>query len=98
MYVYQVVVLCEFDRIASRFIETQYFPIQVGLGKISRDFHLLVYAYSNYSTAEVGGLPVTSYNIARVNDEVIKMFYKDALKKKCLKKIKEKKMTPICIV
>jgi hypothetical protein len=42
------------------------------------DYHLLYYAYSNYDTSEVGGLPPTSYNIARVNDEVIKMYYKDA--------------------
>lgn len=42
------------------------------------DYHLLYYAYSNYATAEVGGIPPTSYFVASVNDEVIKMYYKDA--------------------
>ena len=36
------------------------------------DYHLLVYAYSNYDTAE------TVFNVGRVNDEVISMYYKDA--------------------
>jgi hypothetical protein len=36
------------------------------------DYHLLVYAYTNYDTAE------TVFNVGRVNDEVIQMFYKDA--------------------
>ena len=36
------------------------------------DYHLLVYSYSNYDSAE------TVFNVGRVNDEVIQMFYKDA--------------------
>ena len=35
------------------------------------DYHLLVYSYSNYDT---GG----TFYTGRVNDEVIRMFYKDA--------------------
>lgn len=35
------------------------------------DYHLLVYAYSNYSTA-------TTYYVGRVNDEVIITYFKDA--------------------
>jgi hypothetical protein len=37
------------------------------------DYHLIYYAYSNYSTSS--GL---SYNVGRVNDEVIQLYYKDA--------------------
>jgi hypothetical protein len=35
------------------------------------DYHLLVYSYSNYDTAG-------TFYTGRVNDEVIRMFYKDA--------------------
>jgi len=38
------------------------------------DYHLLVYGYSNYDTAEA----TTSFFVGRVNDEVIQCFYKDA--------------------
>jgi len=38
------------------------------------DYHLLVYAYSNYDTAEA----TTSFYVGRVNDEIIQCFYKDA--------------------
>jgi len=37
------------------------------------DYHLIYYAYSNYSTSS--GL---SYYVGRVNDEVIQLYYKDA--------------------
>ena len=37
------------------------------------DFHLLVYAYSNFSTSD--GL---AFNIGRVNETVVKFYYKDA--------------------
>jgi len=40
------------------------------------DYHLLYYAYSNWSTSATLG-----FNVARINDEVIQMYYKDALKK-----------------
>jgi len=35
------------------------------------DYHLVYYAYSNHST-------VNTYYVGRVNDEVIRIFYKDA--------------------
>lgn len=35
------------------------------------DYHLLYFAYSNYSTT-------TNYYVARINDEVIQLYYKDA--------------------
>lgn len=35
------------------------------------DYHLVYYAYSNYST-------VTTFYVARVNDEVIQLYYKDS--------------------
>lgn len=35
------------------------------------DYHLIYYAYSNYSTT-------TSFYVGRVNDEVIQLYYKDA--------------------
>ena len=37
------------------------------------DYHALIYAYSNYSTSDVLG-----YNVGRVNDAFIKLYYKDA--------------------
>lgn len=38
------------------------------------DYHLIYYAYSNYSTTSgIGG-----FNVARINDEVIQLYYKDA--------------------
>ena len=35
------------------------------------DYHLVYYAYSNYSTAN-------TYYVARINDEVVQLYYKDA--------------------
>ena len=37
------------------------------------DYHLIYYAYSNYSTSAALG-----FNVARINDEVISLYYKDA--------------------
>ena len=37
------------------------------------DYHLLVYAYSNWSTTALAG-----WDVGRVNDEFIQLFYKDA--------------------
>ena len=37
------------------------------------DYHLLYFAYSNFSTSDTLG-----YNVARVNDAFVKMHYKDA--------------------
>jgi len=38
------------------------------------DYHLIYYAYSNYSTSSgIGG-----FNVGRINDEVIQLYYKDA--------------------
>lgn len=38
------------------------------------DYHLIYYAYSNYSTTSgIGG-----FNVGRINDEVIQLYYKDA--------------------
>ena len=37
------------------------------------DYHLLFFAYSNYSTASALG-----FNVARINDAFAKMRYKDA--------------------
>ena len=35
------------------------------------DYHLVYYAYSNYSTT-------SSYYVGRINDEVVQLYYKDA--------------------
>lgn len=37
------------------------------------DYHALIFAYSNYSTSDVLG-----WNVGRVNDAFIKLYYKDA--------------------
>lgn len=37
------------------------------------DYHILLYAYSNYSTSSAGG-----WYVARLNDAVIQLYYKDA--------------------
>jgi len=37
------------------------------------DYHLIYYAYSNYSTS-----PTLGFNVGRINDEVIQLYYKDA--------------------
>ena len=38
------------------------------------DYHLIYYAYSNYSTSSV----LSAFNVGRINDEVIQLYYKDA--------------------
>ena len=37
------------------------------------DYHILLYAYSNYSTSDALG-----WNVGRINDAVIQLYYKDA--------------------
>ena len=37
------------------------------------DYHAIIYAYSNYSTSDL-----LSYNVGRVNDAFVKLYYKDA--------------------
>ncbi len=39
------------------------------------DYHMLLFAYSNYSASDTAP---TAYNVARLNDAVIQLFYKDA--------------------
>ena len=39
------------------------------------DYHMLLYAYSNYSSVDSGP---TTYYVARLNDAVIQLYYKDA--------------------
>jgi len=39
------------------------------------DYHFMMYAYSNFSTVDAG---VVAYNVGRLNDCFIKMYYKDA--------------------
>jgi hypothetical protein len=38
------------------------------------DYHLIYYSYSNYSTTSTLG----AFNVGRINDEVIQLYYKDA--------------------
>jgi len=46
-----------------------------GTGQIKIfDYHFMIYAYSNYDT----GAGLASYNVGRLNDCFIRMFYKDA--------------------
>ena len=39
------------------------------------DYHFMIYAYSNYSTSDAGAI---AFNVGRLNDCFIKMYYKDA--------------------
>jgi len=39
------------------------------------DYHFMIYAYSNFSTVDSGP---GAFNVGRLNDCFIKMFYKDA--------------------
>jgi len=60
----------------SKFTKNRILQYENGLPQVKFfDYHFMIYAYSNYSTIGPG---TGAFNVGRLNDCFIKMYYKDA--------------------